>query len=590
MDQTRTKDKRNNLIFFGLFSVIIIFRIWLIIGVPKEFVFGPNDDLFYAKAAHYLIHGEWMGPYNQLTLIKAPFYSFFMIFSFLTGLPLFLNETIFYVVACLIFYVALAPLIKNRWWRLMFFTVLLYCPAAFATAWNVRVYREFVYFSLSLFVIAFSIGLFLRIGNKLSSFIFWVVGLGTSMGAFMLTREEGIWIYPMIFLFLITCVITIWKRKYDHKLLRSSIFVSTLILWYIPILLISYLNYSYYGFWGVSENTSKDYTKIFNTLGRIKTSTWYPYSPVTKESLEKAYVVSPSLTELRIPIETIWDDWMKISKSSYDAEPAWYKEKYSQTGGEIGGYFSWLFRDALATSGYYSEGTFPKEFLQKIGNELTAACDNKELDCYPKINIPRLGAIRSQHIPIIFDFIIEDFTRLFSYDASYVRIMELSISSKAYNRDDKAFKYFSEFANNPIDLNSFTDDQNNNISYVGGKNDIRLLMLDYKEIIMRAIKPVYKAMTFPILITLLLGWFALILFSLIKKYKLNIASGFVVFLFILGLLITRIFTLDILRATSTLPGNYTTSCYLFIYILLFLISFYLIDNITQMIQKNPAKN
>src|SRR6266545_2251709 len=79
-------------IFISVFSILVVFRTWLIMGVPKMYLYAPHDDLYFAKMAHYIIHGQWMGPYDQMTLIKGPFYAFFMVVSFLTGLPLMLNE------------------------------------------------------------------------------------------------------------------------------------------------------------------------------------------------------------------------------------------------------------------------------------------------------------------------------------------------------------------------------------------------------------------------------------------------------------------------------------------------------------------
>src|SRR3989304_3324277 len=96
--------RNENQVFIFVFAISILFRIWLITGVPNIYIIYPHDDLYFAKAAHYIIHGQWMGPYSQMTLIKGPFYSFFLIISFLTGLPLLLNETIFYLLAFIVFF------------------------------------------------------------------------------------------------------------------------------------------------------------------------------------------------------------------------------------------------------------------------------------------------------------------------------------------------------------------------------------------------------------------------------------------------------------------------------------------------------
>jgi len=103
--------KRFSPVLFFLFLFLVIgFRLWLIAGIPKMILYTPHDDLYFAKAADSIIHGEWLGTtYTQMTLIKGPFYAFFLIGSFLTGLPLFFNETVFYVIGCFSLFIANKP-------------------------------------------------------------------------------------------------------------------------------------------------------------------------------------------------------------------------------------------------------------------------------------------------------------------------------------------------------------------------------------------------------------------------------------------------------------------------------------------------
>lgn len=344
-----SRKEKETYLFIGVFIILVVFRLWLITGIPKLLVYGSHDDLYFAKMAHYLIHGQWMGPYSQMTLIKGPFYAFFLISSFLTGLPLLFNETVFYIAACLVLFFAFSPMIKNRWWRLLLFTTLLFCPASLATGWTLRVYREFVYFSLTLYVVAFSIGLFLRLDQKITSLLFWSIGLGVSMGAFMITREEGVWVYPILFLLLITCIVFILKKKLDYKVWRSLLILFPILLWYVPSIIITSLNYSSYGFWGTTEQLEPEFNRVLNTLGRIKSSTWYPFIQITKEARMKAYNASPLFNELKDSIETAVVNWQSADDISTNMKPEWYISQYGNGGSEIGAHFLWLFRDVVYT-------------------------------------------------------------------------------------------------------------------------------------------------------------------------------------------------------------------------------------------------
>jgi len=579
----------NLVVFWPVFSALVIIRIWLITGVPQILLYAPHDDLYFAKMAHHILHGQWFGPYSQMTLIKGPFYAFFLIYSFLTGLPLLLNETVFYIIACIVLFFAISPLIKNKWWRLLLFTLILFIPASLATNWFLRVYREFVYFSLTLFVVAFSTGLFLRINRKISSIIFWAVGLGLSMGAFMLTREEGIWIYPILLFLLGSCIIKILFSKMDHKGLRSFIVFSSIIIWYIPIFVVSYLNYSYYGYWGYSENLDKDFNRVINSIGRIKTSVWYPYSPVSKEALEKAYRVSPLLSELQPKIAASWDGWIVHSDLAITNKPNWYLEKYFiKSAKEMGYHFIFLFRDVLASKGYYSSGRYPREYMRELADQIETACNNGTVDCYASNNIPFVGSMRAEYVPIIFRFFIEDIYRLLIFETGSTRIASLDIKNWGpYNNE---FVYFEEFVYNPISPQYYGEDQSND-HLVGGKTDVRVKILLYKEKIMLGIESFYKAITLPVYGIACFGWLGLIIFKLIKRQKMFFSQALYIFVFLLGLLCSRVLTLSIVSAKDAQYYIiYGASIYVFIYILLFFVVFYFVDYIPKSIFLDRKKN
>jgi hypothetical protein len=565
---------RERLIFIGAFITLVIFRIWLIAGIPKLFIYGPHDDLFFAKAAHYIIHGQWLGPYTQMTLIKGPFYSFFLIVSFLAGLPLILSETIFYIAACLVLFFAFSPLIKNHWWRLLLFTLLCYCPASLATGWNLRVYREFVYFSLTLYVVAFSIGLFLRLDEKIPRLLLWSIGLGLSMGAFMITREEGVWIYPILFFLLVSCIVFFWMKKTDKKWGRSMIVLLPIILWYLPAIIVSSLNFSHYGFWGISEQLDPDFNRVLNTIARIKSSTWYPFIQITEEARLKAYEVSPLLNELKDPIERAVIAWQQWDDQATNLQPEWYLQKYTNGGREIGnGHFLWILRDVVFNAGFYATGKYPHEFYKQLADQLEAACDNRKLDCSPPKPIPFIGSIDRRHYPIIARMFFEGVIHLLNQD--YIGIQSLDIYSWPEYNDE--FKYFEEFVYNPIDSQGIGSDENAQY-LVNGNTDLRLKILSYKEEIMGKIVNIYKEFTLPAFVIGFIAWALLIFLSISNKRIGSQEQYLVISIFMLGLFFSRLMTLAIFDATTSVPGIsiYGASNYLYIYIFSFLLIYWVI--------------
>jgi hypothetical protein len=564
------------LLFTAIFTILLAIRIWLITGIPKLLIYGPHDDLFFAKAAHYIIHGQWMGPYTQMTLIKVPFYSFFLIFSYLTGLPLFLNETLFYILACLVLYVAFSPLIQFRWWRLLLFALICYCPISLATSWNLRVYREFIYVSLTLYVISFSIGLFLRLDRKISQFLIWSIGLGLSMGAFMITREEGVWIYPILFLFLSCCLLFIWMKKIDNKIRRSFLVLLPILLWYIPVTIVSALNYSHYGFWGTTENLDPDFNRVLNTLGRIKSSRWYPFALITKDARMKAYEVSPLFNELKSRLESSVPNWNINEDKAMSLKPDWYLNQYGNGGSDVSsGFFLWLLRDAVYSKGYYADGKYPSDFYKQLADQLESACTEGTLVCSRPQKTPFIGAIDQRHYSIILRMFFENIFHLLNQD--YVEINSLDIKAwPVWPENKDEYKYFEEFVYNPLDgfeINSAEDTQ----YLINGKIDLRVKILPYKEKIMEKIIKIYDGFTLSVFLTGFISWIFLLISTRrggTQEYYLAISF------FMMGLFFSRLMTLTIVDATTSTPGRfYGASNYIFIYIFSFLMLYWILERL-----------
>jgi hypothetical protein len=269
--------------------------------------------------------------------------------------------------------------------------------------------------------------------------------------------------------------------------------------------------------------------------------------------------------------------------------PKWYRERYFiKTAKEIGsGHLLWLIRDAIATNGYYSNGRYPREYLRALADQLESACNQGTLECHSDLKIPMVGSIRAAHVPIIFRFFIEDIYGLLKSEEEHLSIASLDTGEQA--RYGVEFDYFREFAYNPLDPLYPGEIQGKN-GLVAGKRDIRLLILHYKEVIMKDILKIYKTLTLPVTMLLCLGWVILLIFNLIKRRRGYSFQALYIFAFLWGLLLSREMVLAIFAATTNgSPLVYDISSYLFIYISLFLMAFYLFDHIGQLISLERIK-
>jgi hypothetical protein len=558
---------KGKILFWSCLIGVIVLRILLITGIPKMLIYGPHDDLFFAKAADFMMQGQWMGPYNDLTLIKSPFYSFFLIGSFFSGLPLYLYETLFYISSTLVLFFAIEPLVKNPWWRMVCFLLVLFLPQSLAFRMHLRVYREFVYFSLTLFVTACAIGLLLRVNQKPANLVPWSIGLGLSMGAFLLTREEGIWIYPMIFFLLLCALIFVWKKKEVQKIKKSIYILLPVLIWFIPILIVSHVNYVYYGYWGVSEQLDGDLNRVLNTLARIETDEdWHPAIQISKQARLKAYEASSSLRDFQGMLEYNVDVWNERDDGTMALKPEWYLQEYGVGGDEIGnGHFLWLFRDVLSKDGYYSEGRYPSTIYRQIADELESACEEHRLDCQEEKLLPAMvGTIEMQHLPIIQRMLSENLTNILKQEYIGITSLDIPHTWPVWPSGNEEYLILEKFAKNPIKITkNFSDVHSSPMMFIDDEFVFSRIL--YKEEIMRKISAFYQIISLPTFIFTFLNQIILILLIIYKYGNENWSKFLIVSVFLEGLFITRLLTLTIVDATTSIRGiNYSASTYIFV--------------------------
>ncbi|HSR35381.1 MAG TPA: hypothetical protein VLY63_32835, partial [Anaerolineae bacterium] len=467
--------------FWVVGALLVALRLWLVAGIPKLIRYAPHDDLFYAKAAHHLLHGEWMGPYSEMTLIKGPFYAFFLVASYFSTLPVLVSESLFYLGACLVFFRAVAPLVPSRWLRLIAFAVLLFCPAGILTTWSIRVYREFVYLSLNLYVAAFATGLLLRLRHGLKSLLGWSVGMGAAMAGFLLSREDGLWIMPMIALLLVGCVVFVWWRVKTDRVWRTLLVCLPIVVWNVPIQMVSYANYEHYGTWIVADYLEPNFLRALDDLGRIQTAApWHPAIQVSGEARRMAYEASPTLGSLAPLIEDGVVGWNVNDDGAMSGKPQWYLNQYGSGGSEVGNaHFPWLLRQAVAKAGYYRTGASAAGFYKAVGDELEAACRNGMLDCAPSAGVPLVGSIDPRHLPIIGRMAAENAVAFAGLQEVQVPALDIE-AWPAWMPGERSYKYFVEITYDAIDVRR-------PMGLVDDETDARLKILGYKQRLIEAI-------------------------------------------------------------------------------------------------------
>ncbi len=383
--------------------LLILIKLWLVsdqlLWARADFI---HDDLLFVRLANHLLQFSWLGPYDNLTLVKGPFYPLWIAFSFLAGIPLLLSQHLLYIAACLVADQALRPIIRPAA-RLALFALLLFNPATSSFPLTC-VLRDALYPGLTLLMTAATIGLFVRRRAPVRSLCSWALMAGLATTAFWLTREEGVWMLPFLIpLWVWTLSATIFADWRDWR----KIAIMTL-PWLLPVVTVqavSWVNQAHYGVYAVVEFKTPEFRAAYGALTRVRSQEYKPQIPVPKETRQRIYAQSEAFAELQPFFEQ--KGFWTLEGLGFGNHPA--------GGDEIGGgWFSWALRDAAAAAGYFKSGAQATAFFQRLANEINAACDAQRLDCLEE-HASLMPRWRHEYLLPVAEQVVSGFTLLATF-------------------------------------------------------------------------------------------------------------------------------------------------------------------------------
>ena len=358
-------------------AALVIGKLWLVGGqTVLANGWAGHDDRLFLELARHILRGEWLGPYSQFTLMKGPAYPLFVAGNFLTGVPLFTAQHLFYAGACGLLVLALQPLLSARWLRFGLFATLLFNPMTYETVVHGRVLRQNIYHSLALCALAGLVALYARRSARARHLIAWAALAGVALAAFWLTREEGVWLLPLVGLVWLILFWQLWRERPADRRLRAAVYVLPAVLWLGDIGLVCTLNSAYYGWFGTVEFKAKEFKDAYGALCRVTPKEWSPNIPVRREVRERIYAVSPAFAELRPQFEgALGEGWAGAGGN-------WVGLPTSQH--EIGaGWFMWALRDAVIAVGHNRSAAEVLAFYGRVAREVNAACEDGRLAAGP---------------------------------------------------------------------------------------------------------------------------------------------------------------------------------------------------------------
>lgn len=345
----------------------------LLITGQKVLAFdSPYDDILFLSRARDLQEFEWMGSYNHMTLIKGIFYPFWIAVVHMAGIPLLISQHILYAFACAVTVISLRQWVQSPKIQICLYAFLLFNPMSFSIT-ATRVIREGIYPSLTLLVVACAIALLSRRHQPSKSIVRWAGGLGISLSAFWLTREEGIWIMPLLILILGVTLILLWREKPIQWPNMAAIGILPFLVLVFSLGAVATMNKLNYGIFSTVELKDSNFLDAYGALSRVKPAKSNPHYPVPKETREKIYDVSAAFAELRPFLEG-------------QVGAAWTYNSCAGLGlcDDIGGgCFVWALREAVVAAGHHKSGTSAMVYYRRLASEINAACEDNRLSCLP---------------------------------------------------------------------------------------------------------------------------------------------------------------------------------------------------------------
>ena len=362
--------------FLTAFGLGLAFKLWLIADDKRSAIYAPHDDFNFVEHARTILDGQWFGSYDQFTLIKGPFYPLFIALASDLSVPLRIAEMLLHALACVVAVWAVAPAVRPAIVRIGIFALLLFDPYTYEST-TARVIRGDVMEALALLVVALTVGIVLRRERDVTSMVPPSAALGLALAAFLLTREEGPWLYPFLVPLAVVYLLAGAPRSWRAFGKRSVPIVTAAGVAGTCWAAAAAENLSVYGWFTTTELTSPEFTSAYGALARIvppppkNGRRVDPRIPIQLPALEPVYRVSPAARELQ---------------PYFDGAPGRALTRQSCEvlkicGGIAGGWFVWFFRDAVALAGHYSSGVQARHYYLTLAEEIDAACERKALQC-----------------------------------------------------------------------------------------------------------------------------------------------------------------------------------------------------------------
>ncbi|MSR63321.1 MAG: hypothetical protein EXS08_12840 [Planctomycetes bacterium] len=354
----------------ALVALLALKLVW-VAALPICARWALLDDALFVRQAYAVCHGDWLGPYDHVTLIKGPFYALFIALCHVLHLPLSLAQHLLYSAMCVLAVVALRPLIRSTGLLVLIFGLCLFNPLSFHTWTLSGVTREGIYPALSGLVLVCAAAMLIRRDGPVKRLALWALALGLALGAFWLTREEGLCLLPSLLLLVAAGVWPTLRSRPPDMGLRLAAWLLPFGITGVLTLAVCALNRAHYGVFTVTELKHPDFTAAYGALARVGQGQYQEYVVLPKVARLRLYDLSPAFREL----QPYLDGDRRVRRKAYGPQ-------VESAPGEIrGGVFLWTLREAVKCARHCGSAPEALAYYRRLAQEVNAACDQGLIPC-----------------------------------------------------------------------------------------------------------------------------------------------------------------------------------------------------------------
>jgi hypothetical protein len=395
-------------------------RMWLDVAVQLRAESAQSyDDALYARHAQSILRGEWLGPFDHLTLYKAPGYPLWIAVTHALGIPLLIAQSALHAGAGLVFVLTLRRFGLPRVLAVALFALYLFDPFM-----EVRLLREGIYGSLLVVTVAAAAALSANLRARRPA-LWSALILGVVTAAAWLTREESVMVLPAIVIALAPAACKAMRDARDTggRVALAGVLAAPALVVVTALSVVSFMNLWAYGVFRVNDQTTSPFTKAFGAVLSVRHPRPVPYLQVPPSVRGQIYRASPSFASLAPYIDG--------TAGSIAMREGWQRMTcglYPHICGDYGGSWAmWVFRLAVSDAGHYRTAEDADRFLEGVASEIDAACRAGTLAC---------KARRSSLLPPLAP---GDLARIIDYvTAGTEWVLQVPVEDYVYDPDDRS--------------------------------------------------------------------------------------------------------------------------------------------------------